>query len=231
MKNLGLEKGLFHLPRHDQHNCVPPGLDSAGAGELWVCLQGWTAVCFWAVCAPPVQPEPAISSPPLLQPLTPVLRMCGCNYRNWADPVSLGICSPDRCKVGHWRSGSGGKVCPERSTDLHWNLHPCLLKDISFTLKHPLVPAGCRPCRLSVAFPGCQTCQHCATGCASSVAHSRTKRPLGYVQVCFNNHLCITALLLQLSSATGSCSTSPASHHPKAAGSSAPLKMIPSSCS
>lgn len=32
--------------------------------------------------------------------------------------------------------------------------------------------------RLSVAFLGCQTHQHCATGCASAVAHSRTKGPL-----------------------------------------------------
>lgn len=42
-----------------------------------------------------------------------------------------------------------------------------------------------------------------------------------------NHHFCVTGLLLQLSSARGSCSTSPAPHHSKAAGTSAPLKMIP----
>lgn len=104
---------------------------------------------------PSLSAEPAISSPPLLQPLIPVLWMCGCNYRNEEDPVSPGICRNDYCKVGHCGCGSRGKVCPERDTDLHWDIHPCLLKDVSLTLKHPVAPAGCRPCWLSRALsPG-----------------------------------------------------------------------------
>lgn len=101
-----LIKSPLGLDSHNESHWID--LDSASGAGLWVCLQGWTARSLWAlcVCAPPVQPEPANSSPPLLQPLIPVLWMCGCNYRNWEDPIALGICSTDHYKVGRWGSGS-----------------------------------------------------------------------------------------------------------------------------